>query len=161
MFSGSLFTSSYKFKKCILVLFLMEEQDIFSVLRFITEHLDRYSLVWRLDGSANLRVQGVDVTVRDLDIKTNAEGLRVFKEVFKNYFVQENYKEEVEGDVLEFEILGFPVEVIHNKYNLLHRVKKITLQGMALPVLPLKEAREFYAALGREKTVAVLDRHLS
>ncbi|MDP3727982.1 MAG: hypothetical protein Q8R18_00870 [bacterium] len=139
----------------------MEEQDIFTVLKFITQHLDEHSIVWRIDGSANLRVQGVDVNVHDLDIKTNAEGLRIFKEVFKNYFVQEFYKEEIKGDVLEFEILGFPVEVINNKYNLLNRIKKISLQGMFLPVLPLREAREFYAATGKEKTVTVLDRHLS
>jgi len=138
----------------------MEEQDLFSVLQFIHKQLEKYFFVWRIDGSANLRLQGVDVNVRVLELKTNAEGVRIFKEVFKNYFVQEDYNEEIQGDVLEFEILGFPVEVINNKYNMLHRVKKITLQGMSLPVLPLREAREFYAATGKEKTVTVLDRHL-
>lgn len=138
----------------------MDEGDVYSLLRTILARLATQPIVWRMDGSANLRVQGVDVLVHDLDIKTNKEGIRIFKECFKDCNPKEYYKEEVQGDVLEFTLQGFPVEVINNKYNMLHRIKIVSFQNMALPVLPLKEAREFYAAIGRDKTVAVLDRHL-
>jgi len=139
----------------------MEDVDIYSLLRIILKKLEGTSVVWRVDGSANLRLQGVDVRVRDLDIKTNVFGLRVFKKALRDYLVTEGFKDEVQGDVVAFSIDGFPVEVINNKYNMLHRVKKISLQGMVLPVLPLREAREFYVALGREKTVQVIDRYIS
>ena len=147
-------------KKLWCSFFFMEEGDIYSLLRIILKRLDNQPLVWRLDGSANLRVQGVDVSVHDLDIKTNKEGLRIFKECFKDCDVKESYKEDIDGTVVSFILEGFPVEVIDNKYNMLHRIKFVTFQAMSLPILPLKEAREFYTAIGREKTVAVLDRHL-
>ena len=139
----------------------MEEGDIYSLFRVILQRLGDQPIAWRMDGSANLRVQGVDVLVHDLDIKTNKEGMRIFKECFKDCMVKEYYKEEIEGDVLEFTFQGFPIEITNNKYNMLHRIKWVTFQAMSLPVLPLKEAREFYVAIGREKTVTVLDRHLS
>ena len=139
----------------------MEEGDIYSLLRTILQRLGDHSLAWRVDGSANLRIQGVDVLVHDLDIKTNKGGMCIFRECFKDCEMKEYYKEEIDGDVLKFTLQGFPIEIINNKYNMLHRIKMISFQGMSLPVLSLKEAREFYAAIGREKTVAVLDRHLS
>jgi hypothetical protein len=138
----------------------MEDVDVYGILRIVLQKLGNHFIVWRLDGSANLRVQGVDVLVHSLEIRTNTEGLRVFQECLKDYLVKEYYREDIDGTVAEFTIQGFPVEIIHNKYSLLHRVKKVTVQGIVVPVFPLKEAREFYAALGREKTVAVLDRHL-
>ena len=138
----------------------MEQGDVYAVLRTILQKVEGSPVVWRLDGSANLRVQGVDVLVRDLDIKTNRFGWGVFKECLKEYFVKEYSQEEILGDVAEFLVDGFPVVVIHNRYSMLHRIKKITFQGISLPVLPLREARELYAALGQEKTVMVIDRHL-
>ena len=103
----------------------------------------------------------VDVLIKDLEIKTNRYGLGVFKKALKEFFIREYSNEELGEDVVEFSFQGFPLRVVHHyKYNLLHRIKKISSRGLALPVLPLREARELYAALGREKTVAVLDRHL-
>ncbi len=148
------------FKKIHFLSFCMEEQDIYQILDIILQELEGHSLMWRLDGSANLRVQGVDVRVNDLDVKTNTEGLRVFKACLKEYFVKEFYKEEIEGDVVEFVIHGFPIEVINNKYNMLHRIKKISVRGLSLPILPLREAREFYKAIGRKEKVALLDTYL-
>ena len=137
----------------------MEERDIHGILKLIVKRLENHFIVWRLDGSANLRVQGLDVPFSALEMRTNAEGLRVFKTVLKEFFTREEHNEDSEGDIVYFTLQGVELTVINNRYNLLHRVKKVHWRELDLPVFPLKEARAFYVALGKEKLDAIIDRH--
>lgn len=47
-----------------------------KVLRFLMENIPPAENPWALTGSASLRLQGVDLSVHDLDLQTDAE--RVF-----------------------------------------------------------------------------------
>lgn len=131
----------------------MQETDMYDVLCLILKRLEHESIVWRMDGSANVRIQGMDVAVQRLHIRTNDEGLRLFKKFFKQYLKDE-------GENVLFTIDGIDVEVSNNRYNMLHRIKMAHWRGIDVPILPLQEARDFYAAAGKEKIAASLDAYL-
>ena len=69
----------------------MDEIDLARTLTTITYHLKGKNFPWRVDGSANLKLQGVSITVNDLDIATNADGLRLCKKALEQYGLQERY----------------------------------------------------------------------
>ncbi len=49
---------------------LMDEQDIKKILQIIFNNLQDKEFIWRLEGSANLKIQGVDVSVRDVNLRS-------------------------------------------------------------------------------------------
>lgn len=57
----------------------MQLKNIYSILKIILKLTQGENFVWRLDGSANLLLQGIKTTVKDLGIDTNDEGIDIFK----------------------------------------------------------------------------------
>ena len=55
----------------------MNEQNIKEILKIVLDSLQGKEFIWRLEGSANLKIQSIDVSVRDLDITTNEEGIEI------------------------------------------------------------------------------------
>jgi hypothetical protein len=50
-----------------------------NVLRFLIENIPPAENLWALTGSAGLRLQGVDLSVHDLDLQTDAETVFVLE----------------------------------------------------------------------------------
>ncbi len=142
---------------------LMEEKDIKQLLKFILEKVNRENIVWRLEGSANLRVQGVRVKVNDLDLTTNEEGFEFFKKVLKDYTVKNFFNEKTNSYSLVCDVKDFEVEVgycLSGELLMFDKVKELTWEGLKIPVLPLDSAKKFYESIGRKEKVDLITNHL-
>ena len=141
----------------------MEKSDIYSVLRIINDLISNKKILWRLEGSANLFLQGVDVSVRDIDITTNENGIKIFKEALKEFVEKDYYDADKKMKTLLSNINGFEVEI--NCYNrkeleMLDKFTEINWNGLTLPVLPLENALKFYKIIKRDEKVKLIEEYL-
>lgn len=132
---------------------------MYAALKLIVQRVDGKYVAWRVDDTVNLRIQGVDVSVKEVQIKTNGEGSRVFKTVLREFFVDETVAPDVA--IFRYKIAGVPVIVTNDKFNLLHRAKIVKFQDLALPVYPLREAKALYDVLDDAEKVAILNNHFT
>ena len=142
----------------------MENEDIKQLLTLILEKVNHKNIVWRLEGSANLRIQGVDVKVNDLDLTTDEDGFEFFMNVLKDYIVKNFFNEKTNSYSLVCDINSFEVEVnyyLDKDKLMLDKVKELTWEGLKIPVLPLDSAKKFYESIGRKQKVDLISNHLS
>jgi len=142
----------------------MDEQNIKEILQIILDSLQGKEFVWRLEGSANLKIQGVEVTVQDLDITTNDSGIEIFRNTLKKYIVKDFFSQKINGRSLVCDINGFEVEI--NSYgdrelDMFDKTKKIFWNDLQIPVLPLKYAKKFYELINRKEKVDLISNYLS
>ncbi len=141
----------------------MEEEKIEKILKIITGLLREERVFWRLDGSANLLLQGVKTSVRDLDITTDKKGIKVFRSRLKS-FIAEDFSQKEGGDkTLICYILGEEVEINSYRggnFNARGKIKEINRRGIKIPVVPLEFAREFYKRIGRKEKVDIISKYL-
>ncbi len=122
------------------------------------------NVIWRLDGSANLRIQGVEVPVRDIDITTNYEGIKIFNNVLKKYIDKFFFNQKINANSLICYINGFKIEINsyeNKKLDMFDKTEEIVWHGLTIPILPLKYARKFYESINRKKKVALISKYLS
>jgi hypothetical protein len=142
----------------------MNDQELKNALLVILERLKGKEVLWRLEGTANLRVLGVEVTPADLDIKTDKAGLDVFRDALKEFVVKDYYNQSVAGRAVVCKIGAVVVEIIASddpKYQMLDRRVMREWNGLQLWVLPIKDAHEFYLLTGRQERVALIDAHMA
>ena len=141
----------------------MEENNIKEILSIILNSLQGKEFTWRLEGSANLKIQGVEVSVQDLDITTNNEGIKIFRDALKKFIVKDFFNQKINGLSLVCDIIGFEVEI--NLYgdrglNMFDKTKKILWKGLQIPILPLKYAKRFYELINRKEKVELINKYL-
>ena len=137
----------------------MEEKEIYNLLKLIIHKLEGIDLKWRLDGSVNLLVQGIDLKPGDLDIATNDKGLEVFSSHFDQFIVEEKLGVKFQGRTLLLKINELEVEINSYEDSSLQKldcVEHLSWRDLSLPVLPLKEAKKFYKKIEREKKVKMI-----
>src|SRR3989344_2919915 len=125
----------------------MDEQNIKEILQIIVDSLQGKEAVWHLAGSANLKVQNVDVSVRDLDITTDDDGIVIFRNALKEFIVKDFFNQKINSNSLVCDINGFEVEI--NSYQneellMLDKTEKILWNDLQISILPLKYAKKFY-----------------
>ena len=141
----------------------MDEGDIRDILQIILDSLSVKDFIWRVEGSANLKIQGVDVSIRDLDINTNDVGMEIFRDSLKEFFVKDFFNEKINGRSIICDINGFEVEI--NSYgdrekDMFDKNEQFSWGGLLVPILPLENAREFYRLIGRDEKVELISRYL-
>ncbi len=142
----------------------MNEQNIKEILQIILDGLQGKEFIWRLEGSANLRIQNVEVSVQDLDIATNNEGIEIFRNALKKFIVKDFFSQKINGRSLVCDINGFEVEI--NSYgdrelDMFDRTEKILWNDLQIHILPLEYAKKFYELIDRKEKVALISKHLS
>ena len=137
----------------------MNDNEILDILKLVIDKIKGKQFLWRVEGSANLRILGVDVVPNDFDITTSKEGVKIFREVLKEFIV----KEVRQGDWLVLKLLGSEVD-IHSyndaKFEMLDKIKKIKWRGIEVPILPLPYAKKFYELINRQEKVEIIEKHL-
>lgn len=126
---------------------------------------------WVLTGSAGLRLQGVDVPVRDIDIQSDQLGINQILEKFeaknregpysKETSIMRSYFAVIEINNIKVELIG---EVQHRqpdgswgeKVDVRKYRHWITWKGILLPILDLEYEAEAYERLGRLEKVKVI-----
>ncbi|MBT7902717.1 hypothetical protein HN587_02565 [Candidatus Woesearchaeota archaeon] len=141
----------------------MKEGDSHKILKLIMEKTKDFDFEWRLEGSANLFVQGMLVSVRDLDITSTKNGIKIFENVLSEYSPNCLYNQEKKFHSLVCFIDGFEVEV--NAYdktelNMFDKIKKNSWKDLVIPILPLKSAKLFYSMINRTEKVELIEDHL-
>ncbi len=131
---------------------MLNEKDLQKALKNIISSLKLKIFHWRLEGSANLFVQGVPIAMNDIDICTTAEGMYLFKKALEKFPQVEGYNERTGARYVRINVHGIPVEICcydnHGLRMLEHTVPK-NWKEMNLPVLPVPKALEFYQQIKR------------
>ncbi len=140
----------------------MDDKNLFSILKLITERINQ-EFMWRLEGSANLRIQGMNVNVKDLDITTDDNGINFFRSILKEFIVKDCYSEKIKGNTIICSINGYGVEINSygdRKYGMFDKAKDFLWQGLKFKILPLKYAIEFYKLIKRDEKVRLIENYL-
>ena len=141
----------------------MNEEEIKQIIEIILNLIRYKKVTWRLEGSANLLIQGVNVSVRDLDITTDNNGLKLFRELLNKFVIKDFFNNKINGNSLVCNINGFEVEINcygDRELNMFDKTKIITWKGLEVPIVPLEYARLFYERINREDKVEIIKRHL-
>lgn len=141
----------------------MEESDIKAILQLILKNIKNKDFIWRLEGSANLRIQGIDVSVNDLDITTDKKGIEIFREALKEFIIKDFFNPKVKGTSLVCNINDFEVEINcygDKELKMFDKIKKIIWQDLEIPILPLEYAKQFYELINRKEKVELIKRYL-
>lgn len=142
----------------------MDEQQIKNALKHILDKLSDKEVEWQLAGSANLKLQGIDVSVSDIDISTNEAGIIIFRDVLKPYIVKDFFNRKINGHSLVCNIKNAEVEINtykNTKLLFLDKTEQILWHNLHIPITPLKYAREFYALIHRKEKVEIIDQYLA
>jgi hypothetical protein len=141
----------------------LSDDEIYRVLKVVVEGVGGKEVAWRVEGSANLRVQGVEVEVNDVDILTTPEGYAVLKEALKEFVVSDKWVDEKKKQSLICDVGGVELEVLwyeEKELNMFEAVQDMQWKGLALRVLPLEDAKRFYEMIGKKEKVLLLEEHL-
>ncbi len=142
----------------------MDEKNIKEILQIILDCLQDKEFVWRLEGSANLKIQDVDISVQDLDITTNNNGIEIFRDALKKYIVKDFFSQKINGYSIVCDINNFEVEI--NSYgdrelDMFDKTEKISWNDLQIPILPLEYAKKFYELINRKEKVDLISKHLT
>ncbi len=142
----------------------MDEKNIKEILQIILDSLQGKEFIWRLEGSANLKIQGVEVTVQDLDITTNNEGIEIFRSALKKYIVKDFFSQKINGRSIVCDINNFEIEI--NSYgdrelDMFDKTEKILWNDLKIPILPLEYAKKFYELINKKEKVDLISKYLS
>lgn len=141
----------------------MNEDDLIKILETIIYRLEGKEFVWRLEWSANLKIQGIDVSIRDLDITTNDEGIVIFRNTLKEFIVVDFFSEKINGSSLICNINGFEVEINSywdRKKDMFDKIENLLWQWLEIPILPLEYAKTFYELIDRKEKVDLISNYL-
>ena len=142
----------------------MDEQNIKDILQIILDALQGKKFTWRLEGSANLKIQGVVISVKDLDITTNNEGIEIFRNTLKKYIVKDFFSQKINGSSIICDINNFEIEINcygDRELNMFDKTEKIKWNDLKVPILPIKDAKKFYELINRKEKVDLISKHLS
>ena len=141
----------------------MNENDIQIVLKIILDSLKEKKFIWRLEGSSNLVVQGIDVSVRDIDITTNDDGIKIFRTSLKKYIVKDYYSKKIKGPSIICDINGFEIEINYygdRRTDMFDKTKILSWHNLQVPILPLEDAKKCYEILNRKEKVELISKYL-
>ncbi|MBT4824206.1 hypothetical protein HN695_04375 [Candidatus Woesearchaeota archaeon] len=141
----------------------MEKQEVISTLKVIIAQITETDIVWRLEGSANLSLQGIKTEVNDLDITTNKKGLEIFRELLNKYIIKDFFDTNINSHRLILNINNFEVDInCYNKLelNMFESIKIISIDNLNIPVLPIKESLKFYKIINRKNKISLIEEFL-
>jgi hypothetical protein len=134
------------------------------VLSSLVELMPPAEYQWVLTGSAGLRLQGVDVSVNDLDLQTDAKNVYLMEKKLSEYMKEAVHLWETEHTLSlhgQAEINGIIVELMG---DIKHRSPKgdwenpvdisrariwVTWRKHEIPVFPLEFEAQAYSKMGR------------
>ncbi|HLC52997.1 MAG TPA: hypothetical protein VJK03_00495 [Candidatus Nanoarchaeia archaeon] len=142
----------------------MSEKNIVLVLKKLIELTKNSGIVWHLEGSANLLVQGISIKPRDIDITTKKEHLNHFMKVLEKFNPKEKYLAETKAHLVKCFIEGVEIEIASYEkpeFNRFDKIKTAKWKGLSVPIMPLPIALEFYRQIGRKDKVTLIEKYLS
>jgi hypothetical protein len=142
-----------------------------QVLAFLIEKIHPAELPWALTGSAGLRLQGVDISVNDLDLQTDAQTIYVLEQKLAEFIKTPVHVWESEHTLShhgQAEISGLQVEFLG---DMRHRSSAgiwepaveiapvrvwVNWHELQVPVLSLKHEALAYEKMGRTQKAELI-----
>jgi hypothetical protein len=139
-------------------------------LRFLLDRVPPDLYGWVLTGSANLRLQGVDLDIHDLDIQGSPEDIRKIEKELKNYVANPIHtwgtdrirsldgKCNIENVEIEL-IADLEIQGRDGSWQALKKLEPKTWlewQGLEVPVFPLEREAAYYTVLGRDEKARLI-----
>ncbi|MEK6964045.1 MAG: hypothetical protein AABX70_06445 [Nanoarchaeota archaeon] len=123
----------------------MNDDQLYDLLQTIILPLSQERYLWRVGGSAALRVHGIDidrVSVGDLDLTSEDEGIEFCLKHFEG--ARENSRAFPRH--IRFELQGQEVKVLGTRPDIdyLERSVFVPWRGLYVPVLPLQDILTIY-----------------
>jgi hypothetical protein len=135
-----------------------------QVLLLLIEKIPPIELPWTLTGSAGLRLQGVDISVNDLDLQTDAQTIYILEQKLAEFMnaplhVWESehtlsYHGQAEINGLQVEFLGdmrhrSPAGIWEPAVDIASVRVWVNWRELQIPVLPLQHEAIAYEKMGR------------
>lgn len=135
-----------------------------KVLHLLVERVHPAEYSWALTGSAGLRLQGVDISVYDLDLQTDAETIYLLEKKLAGFIKTpvhiwesehtRSYHGQAEINGLQVELLG---DIRHRRagdtweppLNIASVLVWVEWHGLKIPVLSLAHEALAYEKMGR------------
>jgi len=147
----------------------MIRKEIADVLKFITKKFQDYGIYWVIVGSVSLTLQGLDLKPNDIDILTNKKDALKMNKLLEDYVMQPvkwSKNEEFDSYFGKFLINNVKVEIMGDLKikmggewislkNRLRSPKFIKIEGISLPVSPIKEQLEYYERRNKPKNYKI------
>ena len=147
----------------------MIRKEIADVLKFITKKFQDYGIYWVIVGSVSLALQGLDLKPNDIDILTNKKDALKMNKLLEDYVMQPvkwSKNEEFDSYFGKFLINNVKVEIMGDLKikmggewislkNRLRSPKFIKIEGISLPVSPIKEQLEYYERRNKPKNYKI------
>ncbi|MCC6455102.1 MAG: hypothetical protein IT328_09185 [Caldilineaceae bacterium] len=150
---------------------MMLERELLSALRALAVRLKRQPVNWAITASCGLALQGVPVSVRDVDLATDRSGAYRLAQLFAPEMtrpVQLSSVKTVQSHYGAFVLEGYTFEIIGaSQYpranggwdaplDFTPHKHFVRVDEMSLPVLTLEFEYENYVRLGRAEKVKLL-----
>jgi len=147
----------------------MIRKEIADVLKFITKKFQDYGIYWVIVGSVSLALQGLDLKPNDIDILTNKKDALKMNKLLEDYVMQPvkwSKNEEFDSYFGKFLINSVKVEIMGDLKikmggerisfkNRLRSPRFIKIEGISLPVSPIKEQLEYYERRNKPKNYKI------
>jgi hypothetical protein len=135
-----------------------------QVLSFLIEKIHPAEFPWALTGSASLRLQGVDISVNDLDLQTDAQTIYILEKKLSDFIkvpvhvwesehtLSQHGQAEING--LQVEFLGdmrhrSPAGIWEPAVDIVSVRVWVTWRELQVPVLSLEHEALAYEKMGR------------
>jgi hypothetical protein len=141
------------------------------VLSLLVARMPPAQFLWALTGSAGLRLQGVDLSVNDLDVQTDAKTFYLIEKTFAGFIKLPGHVWETEHTFsyhAQAEIYGLQVEFLGDvrhrdgpiswdePLDLRSELVRVEWRGYVVPVLSLAHEAVAYEKMGRAQKAALI-----
>jgi len=144
---------------------MMIDERYLNVVEILLSNLRNLNHPWTVTGSLGLRLQGIEVTVHDIDLQSTKEGVFAMELALGEYVVHtvkfleskiiRSYFGELKIAGIKVEIMGDVQKALGGEWgspvDLAASIHWVKLRGWSIPVLDLEAEYRAYRMLGREE----------
>jgi hypothetical protein len=149
----------------------MINKNFVKTLNIISNRLNDTQIKWAIIGSANIALQGIDITPKDIDIIVELGDLENIKDIFHKYEISDIEETEVGVNKptwkMKLNINNVQVEFSGQENNgeyvkrlLNDKIRIINIENIKLPCLLLEEEALIYKETEREDKAKTIRRFL-
>ena len=153
----------------------MTTENKLRVLTRIAETLNSHGITWGVGASLLLNFKSITQEFHDIDLMTTAEDVEQVKELLSGlgelqppnpndrYFSRHFYEFVIDGvdvDVMEGFVIVHDGQKINCPFSADSIAETIELDGQKIPLQAVPEWRRYYALMGREAKVNMIDQAL-
>ena len=151
------------------------ESKLLEALKIIYAKLHETEIIWVIGGSLALRLVGLDVKPRDIDLFTDEKGAYEIEKLLAEYLVRNvslSSKDNIRSHYGILNIHGIEVEIIgHIEFkdernvwevgrNLVDVISIFEFEGMKIPLMKIESQLRGYRNIARKEKVMLIEEWL-